>query len=216
MYIHRRKRTGREENKTEVVLMKEDDKKQEKTAEAAEGDLDGIAEKAGKENTEAEDREAIGGEGGEAEDITPPEGGALEVALIYDEEGSAVDEGLIDWSLLTEEEFVSANPAKGLLKIQAFIGMQGKPVMDVDISVTKEFSDGEREFFRGKTNGDGMIDNITLPAPERGNSQIPGSNNPYATYKITAAHPSYLASEFLSVPVFAGVKSIQPIVLRSL
>ena len=113
---------------------------------------------------------------------------------------------------LTYEEFLAANPQTGALRVQAFIGAQGFPVSGALVTVSAPFKDGERVLYAVKTNEDGVADDLILPAPERASSQIPGSQNPFAEYNVSVSHPDYRTALFTGVPVFAGVKSIQPVV----
>ena len=113
---------------------------------------------------------------------------------------------------LTYEEFLAANPQTGALRVQAFIGAQGFPVSGALVTVSAAFKDGERVLYAVKTNSDGIADNLILPAPDREASQIPGSQNPFAEYNVSVSHPDYRTALFTGVPVFAGVKSIQPVV----
>ena len=113
---------------------------------------------------------------------------------------------------LTYEEFLAANPQTGALRVQAFIGAQGLPVQGALVTVSAVFKDGERVLYAVKTNSNGIADNLILPAPDREASQIPGSQNPFAEYNVSVSHPDYRTALFTGVPVFAGVKSIQPVV----
>ena len=113
---------------------------------------------------------------------------------------------------LTYEEFLAANPQTGALRVQAFIGAQGLPVQGALVTVSAVFKDGERVLYAVKTNSDGIADNLILPAPDREASQIPGSQNPFAEYNVSVSHPEYRTALNTGVPVFAGVKSIQPVV----
>lgn len=113
---------------------------------------------------------------------------------------------------LTYEEFLAANPQTGVLRVQTFIGAQGLPVQGALVTVSAPFKDGERVLYAVKTNSDGIADNLILPAPDREASQIPGSQNPFAEYNVSVSHPDYRTALFTGVPVFAGVKSIQPVV----
>ncbi|MBQ2732604.1 MAG: hypothetical protein IJF74_00455 [Clostridia bacterium] len=113
---------------------------------------------------------------------------------------------------LTYEEFLAANPQTGALRVQAYIGAQGFPVAGALVTVSAPFLDGERVLYAVKTDADGIADNLILPAPEREASQIPGSQNPFAEYNVSVSHPDYRTAVFSGVPVFAGVKSIQPVV----
>ncbi len=113
---------------------------------------------------------------------------------------------------LTYEEFIAANPQTGILRVQAYIGAQGLPVSGALVTVSAPFKDGEKVLYAVKTNGDGVADGLILPAPDRSSSQIPGSQNPFAEYNVSVSHPDYRTAVFSGVPVFAGVKSIQPVV----
>lgn len=113
---------------------------------------------------------------------------------------------------LTYEEFLAANPQTGILRVQAYIGAQGLPVSGALVTVSAPFKDGEKVLYAVKTNEDGVADDLILPAPERASSQIPGSQNPFAEYNVSVSHPDYRTALFTGVPVFAGVKSIQPVV----
>ena len=113
---------------------------------------------------------------------------------------------------LTYGEFIAANQQTGVLRVQAFIGAQGLPVQGALVTVSAPFKDGERVLYAVKTNSDGIADNLILPAPNREASQIPGSQNPFAEYNVTVSHPDYRTASFTGVPVFAGVKSIQPVI----
>ncbi len=113
---------------------------------------------------------------------------------------------------LMYEEFLAANPQTGSLRVQAYIGAQGLPVSGALVTVSAPFLDGEKVFYAVKTNPDGIADNLILPAPDRSNSQIPGSQNPFAEYNVSVSHPNYRTAVFAGVPVFSGVKSIQPVI----
>ena len=113
---------------------------------------------------------------------------------------------------LTYEEFLAANPQTGILRVQAYIGAQGLPVSGALVTVSAPFKDGEKVLYAVKTNADGIADNLILPAPDREASQIPGSQNPFAEYNVSVSHPDYRTATFTGVPVFAGVRSIQPVV----
>ena len=82
---------------------------------------------------------------------------------------------------------------------------------DADVLVVREFTDGARRFAAGKTDISGVLDGIVLPAPEAALAQQPGAEVPYALYDIYVTHPDYRTEIYLQVPVFAGVRSIQPV-----
>ena len=106
------------------------------------------------------------------------------------------------------ENFVRENPATGYLKIQAFRGDQVYPVGGVKVTVKKLFSDGERVFFEGTTDENGLIDPIPLPAPPRSNSLTPGGEDRYSEYELLAEHPLYepIGTE---LAIYDGIKAVQ-------
>lgn len=121
---------------------------------------------------------------------------------------SAPTESSLD---ITFNEFLKRNGETGTLRVQAFIGDRGMPVEDAAVIVFANFSDGERIFYTVKTNADGIADNLILPAPSRESSELPGSTNPYAEYSVSVSHPDYLSQRYEKVPIFAGIRSIQPV-----
>lgn len=118
-----------------------------------------------------------------------------------------------DDARLSYGEFMEKNPGTGALKVQAFLGMRSLPVAEASVTVEKTLSDGPHVFASAVTDPDGSTRDLPLPAPERENSQLPGSDNPFAVYRVRVSHPGYLTAVFSDVPIFAGVKSIQQVSL---
>ena len=115
----------------------------------------------------------------------------------------------------TYESFRSRNTSAGWLRVQAFAGPQTLPVPDADVLVTRDFVDGVRRFASGKTDGSGILDGITLPAPDNTLAQSPGTIQPYTLYDIRVSHPDYRTEIYNQVPIFPGIKSIQPVQFQS-
>ena len=111
---------------------------------------------------------------------------------------------------LTYAEFLQKNPYSGFLKIQAFRGNQAFPVPGVQVRISRDFADGERVFFTGTTNANGIIDGIELPAPSRDDSLTPDGPISTAVYNLTAVHPPY---HTIAVPLeaYEGITAIQPL-----
>ena len=115
----------------------------------------------------------------------------------------------------TYESFRRRNNSAGWLRVQAFAGPQTLPVPDADVLVTRDFVDGVRRFASGKTDQSGVLDGITLPAPDNTLAQDPGTIQPYALYDIRVSHPDYRTEIYKQVPIFPGIKSIQPVQFQS-
>ena len=112
------------------------------------------------------------------------------------------------------DEFTENNQANGMLRVQVFAAKQSFPVPNATVRVYVQLDDGERELFSGLTDVDGVVDNISLPAPDSSVSFDENSTvAPYAVYKVRVEHPGYAAALFEGVPVFDSVKSIQPVEL---
>lgn len=108
-------------------------------------------------------------------------------------------------------EFLEENPKSGSLRIKAYAAQRSIPISGAQVIISKEFSDGARELFRGITDANGILDNIILPAPDKSISEHPTAALPYADYDIFVSHPNYKTEIFSNVPIFDGIKSIQPV-----
>ena len=111
----------------------------------------------------------------------------------------------------TYAAFRGYNTQSGFLRVQAFAGPQTIPVQGAQVLVTRDFTDGTRRFAAGQTDESGVLDGIVLPAPPGALAQNPGGTVPYALYDIRVSHPDYRTEIYKQVPVFEGVKSIQPV-----
>ena len=114
---------------------------------------------------------------------------------------------------LTYREFLPQNPAEGFLKIQASRAQRALPTPDVEIFILQQFNDQRVLFFRGKTDEDGLIDNIILPAPPRRDSLQSANAGLGARYLVYADHADFVA-ESHEIEIFEGITSILPIVMQ--
>ncbi len=112
------------------------------------------------------------------------------------------------------DEFLSNNQSEGLLRVQVFTGDRTFPVSNATVRVSVDLADGEREVFNGKTNEDGIIDDIRLPAPDSSLSFDEFSKvEPFSVYDMRVTRADYTPALFTGIPVFDSVKSIQPVEL---
>ena len=109
------------------------------------------------------------------------------------------------------EGFLLQNPKKGELRIQATAGGRAVPVAGAEVTVSKTFTDGSQVFATAVTDASGIVDGIELPAPDKSQSQSPSGDAPYSTYTVTVSHPGYHSEIYTQVPIFDGIKSIQPV-----
>ncbi len=102
----------------------------------------------------------------------------------------------------------------GALKVQVFMANRVYPVSSAHVVITGK--DNKKVYFDGYTNTNGIVGSLLLPAPKKVFSQSPQENPPYAQYDITVSHPMFQKRQYLGVPVFSGVESIQNIQLLPL
>ena len=115
-----------------------------------------------------------------------------------------------DWKITDYDTFIEEHPLFGSLKIQAYRARMAFPVPGVKVIISKEFSDGERVFFEGTTDENGIIDGIRLPAPPRGNSLEYLLPDKAATYVLRTESPDYVTI-LRQFEIFENTKTIQPL-----
>lgn len=110
------------------------------------------------------------------------------------------------------EDFQNKNPAKGSMRVQVTSGGRSYPIINAIVKVSVPLETGDREIYSGYTDINGVVDNISLPAPDSSYSLDEQNTTvePYAVYEVTVTHPDFAKSEFFNVPVFANIKAIQP------
>ena len=124
----------------------------------------------------------------------------------------AATDGEINEPVSDYESFMAEHPRRGLLRIQAYRGQMAFPAPGVRVVITKDFTDGERTFFSGITDENGIIDGIELPAPPRGNSLDFVLPDKAATYLLQTVNGEY-AQIARKIEIFDGIKTIQPLSL---
>ena len=113
---------------------------------------------------------------------------------------------------ISYEDFLEQNPKTGFLKIQASWAQQAVPISGLWIHVAQEFM-GERVlFFEGKTDPNGIIDGIVLPAPPKAESFDPKAPHPGAIYQVYASREG-LSPQRYEVEIFEDITTILPVTL---
>ena len=102
----------------------------------------------------------------------------------------------------------------GALKVQVFMADRVYPISSAHVVITGK--ENGKVYFDGYTNTNGVVGSLYLPAPKKSLSQSPQEKPPYAQYDITVTHPRFQKRQYLGVPVFSGVESIQNIQLLPL
>jgi hypothetical protein len=101
----------------------------------------------------------------------------------------------------------------GYLRIRVFTGDEALPLEGAQVVVRDVRGNGP-EGGQGvvgtfRTDRDGLIPRLALPAPPKSLSEQPGNAFPYARYDLDITLPGYESVRFVDVPVFDTVESIQ-------
>lgn len=99
----------------------------------------------------------------------------------------------------------------GTLVVRTFTAREAFPLEGTLIIVSRYIDDRPTLQWAGLTDISGNTPQISLPAPNKGLSERPGDNRPYASYNIQAIKDGYYTAEFRNVPVFSGVTAVQPV-----
>lgn len=111
-------------------------------------------------------------------------------------------------------EFERENPKSGILRVETFLGGRALPVDGVNIVITHRIGDDDVVYYNVNTNEVGIVDGLTLPAPDASTSQSPNEPNPFATYDLYATRDSYLPIGPIEIQIFDGIKTIQPLLMQ--
>lgn len=100
----------------------------------------------------------------------------------------------------------------GFLQFDVFTAGGAYPVQGALITVTKQLPSGSGLVRILFSNRSGRTATIALPAPSRSFSQSPGSTTrPFSEYSVTVRAKGYYTIRDIKIPIFAGVKTVQPI-----
>lgn len=112
-------------------------------------------------------------------------------------------------------DFISLNPSVGYLKIKVDSALESYPVEGVEVLIYKDIGEDLVVFYYGKTDSNGIIDNIVLPSPKAMNLnslEVPD----YEVYSLKINKKGYKEINYLDVVVYSEIKVIQNISLEPL
>lgn len=109
----------------------------------------------------------------------------------------------------SEEDFMRHNPESGFLRVQVFAANQSFPIPNATVVVRKRFPGKDKVFFTAQTDSNGIMNRITLPAPDRELADAPSAMQPYSTYDILVSHPRFTQVDIFDVAVFDSVETVQ-------
>lgn len=97
----------------------------------------------------------------------------------------------------------------GRIRVAAQTGEGAFPVADAQVSILVRRNGREELAYLLRTDESGETPTVSLPAPPASESQQPGNAQPFTTADIRIFANGYFRAEMRSVPVFAGVTSLQ-------
>lgn len=107
------------------------------------------------------------------------------------------------------------NTGSGYLSVivQTADGALPVPGASVTIYGTDAENGNTNLLYSLRTGGDGRTETVSLPAPPRALSMVPGNAAPYARYNIEVRRDGYAGVSNIGVPIFDGIVSTQPVAL---
>ncbi len=100
----------------------------------------------------------------------------------------------------------SPNTSYGYIQATARAASQAQPLAGVSVYISR----GDDLLYTLQTNESGLTDKVRLPAPPIAKNQEEAKVQPFSIYNVSAYLDGYAQLRSESVPVFAGVTSIQP------
>lgn len=107
--------------------------------------------------------------------------------------------------------YLAENPKQGALRFQVTVGRGVIPIEGADITVSKTINGKKYIFETATSDQDGLSKTIILPAPDRQLSLSPGEPDSYSTYDARVDYPGYSSIQFLNIPIFEGITSLQSV-----
>lgn len=97
----------------------------------------------------------------------------------------------------------------GFLKVITRTASEAMPMPNVTVTVSAIVDGESRLFYTTTTNESGETERIPLPAPVQKSEQQPNEIPLFQSYDVSIHYPGYFRMESRSVPIFAGITSLQ-------
>ena len=102
----------------------------------------------------------------------------------------------------------------GTLSVRTYTAGDALPVPNASVRIFGAEEGNRYSVHSLITDGDGISPTVNLPAPNRKYSLSPSPEEaPYAIYDIEVNADGYVPKLLRSVPIFAGIYSLQPVSL---
>ena len=107
------------------------------------------------------------------------------------------------------QNFITANPSQGYLKIRASAASQALPISNLKIVVSKVIDNNNIVFFEGVTDTSGVIERIALPAPKLDPNNLDAPRS--TTYEVRATYEPDNLNTTYRVNIYENIYVIQTI-----
>ena len=107
------------------------------------------------------------------------------------------------------KQYIASNTGIGYLKIRAYAASQALPISNLKIVVSKNIGNNNVIFFEGETNTSGVIEKITLPAPEANTDDLVIPNS--TTYDIKATYEPDNTTSIYHINIYDNIYAVQTI-----
>lgn len=113
----------------------------------------------------------------------------------------------------TEYSYLESPTSYGQLKIITRSAKEAYPIPNANVIIEQIDESGHTVVLKVlKTNSSGITPTVELPAPPSKYSLIKGSDiKPYSYYDIVVSSDGYYKMVYKNVPIFDGIRSIQPV-----
>ncbi len=96
----------------------------------------------------------------------------------------------------------------GELIVKVTTGKYAIPISDASVSIYDN-EDDHAILYNLQTNSSGATEKVSIATIPYAASQSPGGMNPFSTVNIDVTKTGYTRMQFISVPIFDGVLSVQ-------
>lgn len=110
---------------------------------------------------------------------------------------------------MNENISLPSDTGTGFLVVQVTTANTAIPLAGAAVRITRAGGGAFEVLYELTSGSDGRTPRISLPAPSRQMSLVPGNAKPYAAYGIEVSLPGYESAVYSEVPVFDGITAIQ-------
>ena len=107
------------------------------------------------------------------------------------------------------EKFLQDNPSLGTLKVEVFTANESIPIPNTQVLITKNIDNNDVLFYKGVTSSSGIIDNVSLPAPNPVLNASYDNELKYTIYDLTAINDDFETIKKYKIAMFGDIKVIQ-------